>query len=670
MVANPKKLTRKLRKELIARVEARSPRFPMDANRSVLEARWLRNHHYYNGRSFLVWNESSQRWADESEWDDPYIANLIRPTILRTVAKVTGAKFIPRTAPETAEASNRAAARLGERALMHLWDSVDFQGITERATTNALVMGTGFFKVFWDKASGPDLRMYTDENDELIVDALSREEEMQKEMLGQYKDIKAGDVGITAISPFCIIPDEDLVDDDMSKCRYITELKLCRRSFLVEMYGEAEVKEVSFDDQEEFEMLSEQLKNENSTGTFITESSSQEDELDPRVLCREYYEAPTSDFPEGLRLVVAGGHILSYGPNIHWKLGLYFPYIPVQYGLDPEKFWKDSLVSQLVPVQEEYNRTRSQIVDNKDRMASPKWLVPKGSELPDGSLVGKEGEIVEFNANVGAPVMSQPAPLPPYVSEHLQHLINEFQIIAADRDPTQAKTPSSLRSGVAIQLLDEKDRDVLSATMSQVKNAIQKVARMAMVMMGELYEEPRLLKVIGEDGEYDVASFMGADLKRNYDVRIYVESGAGDSRAGRQSAILDYVQLGILDPTNPEDKRSILKALEFGDPQAFVSETIVDERMAERENDQMRDGVEAPVLPWYNHAAHLKIHDAEMKSESFLNLPPQVQELMVAHRALHDQEQAKIVEAQLQAEAQMRGGAGEKGKASTPSRTS
>lgn len=668
MVSNPKTLTRKVEKELIARVEARSPRFPMDANRSVLEARWLRNHHYYNGRSFLVWNESNQRWSDESEWDDPYIANLIRPTILRTVAKVTGAKFVPRTAPETAEASNRAAARLGERALMHLWDSVDFQGITERAATNALVMGTGFYKVFWDKASGPDIRMYTDDSGELLMDAVSREEEMEKEMLGQYKDIKAGDVGITAVSPFSVIPDEDLVDDDMSKCRYITELKLCRRSFLVEMYGETEVKEVSFDDQEEFEMLSEQLKNENSTGTFITESCSQEDDMDPRVLCREYYEAPTMEFPEGLRLVVAGGKILSYGPNIHWKLGLFFPYVPVQYGLDPEKFWKDSLVSQLVPVQEEYNRTRSQIVDNKDRMASPKWLVPKGSELPDGALVGKEGEIVEFNPTVGAPAMSQPAPLPPYVSEHLQHLINEFQIIAADRDPTQAKTPSSLRSGVAIQLLDEKDRDVLSATMSQVKNAIQKVARMAMVMMGELYDEPRLLKVIGEDGDYDVQSFMGADLKRNYDVRIYVESGAGDSRAGRQSAILDYVQLGILDPTNPEDKRSILKALEFGDPQAFVSETIVDERVAERENDQMRNGVEAPVLPWYNHVAHLKVHDAEMKSESFLKLPEQIQQLMIAHRQLHDQEQAKIVEAQLKAEALMRGGAGEKGKASTPSR--
>lgn len=665
---NPKTLTRKQEKELIARIEARAPRFPLDANRAVLEARWLRNFHYYNGRSFLVWNQNSMSWDDGNQYEDPYIANLIRPSIQRTVSKITGAKFIPRTAPETEESSDRAASRLGEKALVHLWDRVQFQSINERVATHSLITGAGFYKVAWDVDKGPQVRMYTDEEGNLLEEALPREEEQRKDMLGEYKDMYAGDVEIDAVSPFAIVLDEDLVTEDMSKCRWIDELKLVRKSMLENEYGEEAIKEVSFDDQEEFEMLSEQLRNEHTSGIFITESTTEEDDLDPRVLCHEYYERPTREYPEGLRVVLAGGAILSYGPNIHEKLGLHYPYVPVLYGLDPEKFWRDSLVSQLVPVQEEYNRTRTQIVDNKDRMANPKWLVPKGTELQEGSLIGKEGEIVEFVATYGPPVQSQPAPLPPYVSEHVQLLINEFQVIAADRDPTQAKTPSSLRSGIAINLIDEKDKDVLSATISSVKKAIQKVARASLVLMGNLYDEERLIKVIGEDGEYDVRSFSGAELRENYDVRIYIESGATDSRAGRQSAILDYVQLGILDPTNPDDKRTILKALEFGDPQAYISETLIDEKMAERENEQMNMGEDVPIAPWQDHAAHNKVHYLEMKSESFLAKPEEVRNAYIKHSQQHDEQLAKAAQAQLEAEAQLRGGSGEKGKASTPAR--
>lgn len=644
----------------------------MDPDRAVLERRWLKNWHYYNGRHFLTWNNSLYQWDDSREWRRPFVANIIRPTTLRTVSKLVGSMPIPRVAPETDSSDDRAASRLGEKALLHLWDDRDFQSIAEQVTCSMCITGVAFYKVSWNPDIGPSIRFYLDEDGQIIEESLDEEQKEALEANDQYRDIPAGDVDIEAMSSFELLVDPDLTGkSSLDKARWVCEVGVIRKSVAISQYGEKALEGVSWDNLAGMNLLSEQLRSETAWGWTVTEASEgPADDDDPRAAIKIYWEKPTWEFPEGIMAVMIGESLVDVDKNIYAdpNVNLTYPYFPARWGLDPEKFFNDGLVGQLVPIQEEYDLTRTQMIENKERMANPKWMVAKGSDIPESSLTGYEGEIVEFNPNFPAPVQSQPAPLPPYVDAHIQLLLNEFQVIAADRDPTQAKTPSSLRSGVAIQLLDEKDRNVLAATMTSVKQAIQRVARACLVLMGEFYLEPRLLKTAGDNYMYEVSKFLGANLRTNYDVRIYVESGAGESRAARQSAVLDYVQLGILNPQDPDDKRRIMKALEYGDPQDFISEILIDERLSEIENERLMAGIPVNTYPWYDHSVHARVHKREMKSEAFLRADPRVQDNFVQHLQVHDDALAKQAQAELAFQQSQRGGPGQKGAPSAPKR--
>ena len=96
------------------------------------------------------------------------------------------------------------------------------------------------------------------------------------------------------------------------------------------------------------------------------------------VEVREVWIRPnmTSKYPEGMLLYLTQDRILEAGP---------FPY---QHGKQPfakrtyienSIFYGTTLVEDLMPLQVEYNRTRSQIIEDKNRMGRPQLAIERGS---------------------------------------------------------------------------------------------------------------------------------------------------------------------------------------------------------------------------------------------------------------------------------------------------
>lgn len=663
------------RDALVEKIVRRTARNPTTAERTAIESRWLKNHLYYRGSCFLAWNSGQGRWDTTSDGMDlEYKANLIKPTISRIVAKLVGRIPTPRVAPETPETTDRNAARLGEQALSHLWDSRRFQKTLEEAMTSAAITGIGFIKTNWNEALGPPLRFYLDDKGKVITERLTDEQKAQHDAQRRYRDVNAGDVDIKYVSPFSIEIDPDAYGDCWKKrARWMCEMSLVRLSEVRLKYG-AIADEVDAEADGSVRLVSEQLREESYGTPLLTTaeaSRSDDDTEDPVCLFREYWERPTAEFPEGLRVLMAGHTILKVMPNKYASpdLGFDYPYVALRWSEEPERLWVDGLVEQLIPTQEEYNLTRSQMVANRKTMANPPWAIAKGSDVSLVQVDGLVGTILEYNGTMPRPEQVQPVALPPYVMDHMTMLVNEFQTIAADRDPANSQAPSSLRSGPVLSMLEERDKNTVANVVTNMLSAVQDVARMSLVLMGKFYDEPRLIKKAGDAFVYEVRSFLGADLRDNYDVRVFIEGGALESRAARQQTILDYVQLGILDPTNEDDKRKILQALEYGDPQTYITPKLVDERTAAWENEMLRAGQPVPVLPWQDHSVHIAALDLVMRSVAFHTYPEEVKQAFVQHRSQHDELLAEIVQSQLAAADAARGGSGgPRGKPSAPKR--
>jgi hypothetical protein len=142
-----------------------------------------------------------------------------------------------------------------------------------------------------------------------------------------------------------------------------------------------------------------------------------------------------------------------------------------------------------------------------------------------------------------------------------------------------------------------------------------------------------------------------------------------ESKAARQQNVLDYVQTGILNPQDPDEKMSILAALEMGDVRTFVKERLIDERMAEFENQQMGNA-EQPMFgmaqEWEDHEVHIKRHNLFRKSVEFKLLPQQQQDAIGMHVFQHQQFMMQQVMAMQAQQESQRGGPGEKGQQSEP----
>jgi hypothetical protein len=355
--------------------------------------------------------------------------------------------------------------------------------------------------------------------------------------------------------------------------------------------------------------------------------------------------------------------------NPYHTLGCPIPFIHYPYAVVPGRLWGMSLVEQMIPPQREYNIARSQIIENKDLMSRPKWLLPRGHNIPSTSINSAPGEVIEYNASLPKPEQVDIKPLPNYVMDHIQACKLEMDDISAQQEVTQAKAPASIRSGVAIQLLQAADNAVLAFIKRTILRGDRDCYTMMLQIVSKMYQEPRIIGLLGKDNLFEVKALLGADLRGHTDVRIFAEGGMLESKAARQQNVMDYVQAGILNPQDPDEKISILSALEMGDVRSYVKEKLIDERMAEFENEHMGSDKPQfrPAQEWEDHEVHIKRHNLFRKSVEFALLPLQQQAAISVHVSQHQQYLMQQVMAMQQQQQSQKGMPGEKGEASEPS---
>ena len=194
-----------------------------------------------------------------------------------------------------------------------------------------------------------------------------------------YWDPKAapgGEVGFEVDSPFSwYFPALSHGPTEVQDMPWAARAKLRDITWIKNKYG-FDAKPESFTADQNLLLLTREL-DQTITGL--------EDVYMPSAIVKEFWIKPGAEYPKGLYFVVINRKIVKKGafPNYGTDEEPLYQY-PITHFRDikiPGQFWGMATAEAAIPLQKDFNRVRSSIIEWVRVMAKGKWIAPRGSAL-------------------------------------------------------------------------------------------------------------------------------------------------------------------------------------------------------------------------------------------------------------------------------------------------
>lgn len=550
-------------------------------------------------------------------WRVRIIINKIRVAVRTEASKLTSSKPIPVVMPATTEDEDYSSARVGEQILKTKFQEGSFDNTLRSFVWWGVTTGNSFLKQYWDQGA---------------VDSFNQ----------------PGDICIERVTPFHVfVP--NLLEEDLEKQPYLFHVSTKSPEWIMQTFGVPVNATVS-------------------STTDILETSflnliGQVDQLKDSCLYYEIWIKPNGhkDFPRGGLITMAGEKILQVVQD--WNQLCPFKEFPFYKfnGIRTGAFYTDSVIVDLIPIQKEYNRTKSQIIENKNLASRPKLLAPKGSVNPR-QITSEPGQAILYEPGYERPSELQRPEIPQYVQTELDRLSSDFDDISGQHEITRGNTPAQVTSGTAISFLQEQDDSKIADQTASIEYAVSLLGTHYLKYISRYYQPERLIRVVGKDNVVEAINWQRNTLGNNTDVSVVPGSALPKSKAARQAYLLDLAKMGILPP------EQFFELADLENMEKILEDVLVDKRQAQRENLKMSkidpmlaqqilqpqpavnpDGSPVvgsdgqpmlqppqpplPVNSFDNHQLHIGVHDAFRKTQEFELLPEPVKQIF----ALHDQ---------------------------------
>lgn len=627
----------------------------MKQARNAVELEWMYNLYFYFGKQWVqrstassVGSNINARFVDPPipKWLTRLIVNRVRPVIRTEHSKLISQKPTVTVVPASSDDKDYFAAQAGEQ----FWDSIyrakKLKKVFARAAWWTCITGTGFIKSWWDPNE-----------------------------LDRYNNIK-GDICYSPVTPFHILV-PDLKEEDLECQPYLMHIQTRDIDWIKLNYPD--LQKVQPDTDGVTDILED---------SFLTIRTNNNVQKQRQVLIKECWIKPGNlpQLPDGGLVTVIANQVVQFWPG--WPYDHFnYPFAKIDH-IPTGRFYAQSTIVDLIPLQKELNRTRSQIVDAKNTMAKPKLLYYRGSIDPN-KITTQPGQGIAVTPGFDLP---QPLPLPPlpaYVTEEIERIVVDINDISGQHEVTKGQTPSGVTAATAISYLQEQDESMLAPTYDSVEEAVEKVALMTLAYVKQYWTVPRMVKTTGIDGSFDSMVFSGATIGDNTDIRVEAGSSLPTSKAAKQAFIMDLMKMGFIPPQQG------LEVMDMGGLNKITEQIQVDAKEAQRENLKMAavtpeqlqqytqmqmqqaqidpstgmpqnpeyiappdpnqppqmpppDQVGAippqppqpqvlnppPIVPvntWNNHVIHIQKHNNYRKTQAFEQLPKEVKDLFEAH---------------------------------------
>lgn len=572
------------------------------------ELQWYINIAYYAGKQWLVVDKVNKKLleAPKSDGDIRYVANKTQPLVRTELAKILKNKPIMVAVPASTNDDDIKAARTEEKVIEWIEQQLELPSFDRKLVLWGLV-AVGFIEPYWNGSKGMS-----------VPDPATGE------------TLKEGDIDIDIVSPFELKVDPTAKTWD--EVKWACKEKSRDVEYIKATYG---VDVPPEDNLSESNMLESQIMDLNLLG----DSGATTKKCKNMAVVKEYWELPTAKHPKGRRITVCNGKKLYYEEDIGFgdedNTERQLPFFPFFHIIVPGRLYPTNIVEQCIPVQREYNRSRSQIIRHNELMSNPCWIIPKGCLDQGTRIVGKPGAYYEYNSALGKPEMIQPAALSGDVYRNLELCDNELEFISGQHETSHGSAPPGVKSGVAISFLQEQDDTKLGPTIDNFLDCKRAYIKYCMKIIRYKYTFERTINIVGENGKLEALSFKGSDLTAA-DIRIQSGSALQLSKSAKQQYIMELIQFGVLNPQT--DRNLILKMLELGITDTMYDDFAIDAQKAQEEADKWKKGdINTPTRDFFNHDIHLAEHNKFRKSTSYEELDPRIKEMIDMHVEEHQQ---------------------------------
>lgn len=570
--------------------------------------RWKKNIAWIAGFQLYDYNKYTNTLIEVPlKRKEKLVMNRLRPFVRQLLAKLTADVPQMSVIPKTGENEDIEAARAGDKIVENLADKVNLVEILRSAKLWTIITNRAFLRVFWDM-DGSGIIGHEENGDEVTEE---------------------GDVSMECVSPFnCRV---DPLFNEHDKWRWF-------------IFGE-EVDAVALE--EEFDLEKGSLDEKSTTletafdiESFDTEwgtgggsgtSAKKEDITGRTVVLKEFW---TPD----IYALIAGHEVLEYDINPYEEIPFYLieeRLIPIS-NYEKGMEYNESPIKDAIGIQREFNRMYSLKSTALDRASKLKVLVPFGSMISKKQFTNDYGVFIDYNPKMNAqPHQMRLDPLPAFIETYTNNLEREFEMTFGVREASFGRLPerASHASGTLVNLLLEQDDVLLNPILATINKALAKAWGLALKIVRDNYDVGRLIRYIGENGEYSIEKFRGADLRGNTDVKIVSQSGLPRSRALRIEYIMKLREIGLL-----TDDKHTLEMLEFGQADKIFQDSLLHTRKAYRENDAIKANPEITpedvaewIHPLEEKEAHSVIHARFIFGAEFDRLNPAQQETINKH---------------------------------------
>jgi len=553
--------------------------------RRPFEQRWLLNMAFFVGRQYTFFNQSA--WVLQQLRRNKgrlrNVDNKILPRVRRQIADAIRNNPIMSVVPNSNDDEDIRAAKIGDKVLRHWWQNNRMKEKWRRLNGWVHICGNGFFDDRWDPKMGP----------------VKFNEETSKY---EYQ----GDVDTGVWSPFEIcVPYGALGDVDLQDFPWVIKVKWRSLDWFERNFKRGTEVEPEDLPTHMFDI---------SHVFGLSASSAPTKAEGARSV--EMHMRPTSEFPKGLHLIGANGiiDVKEDYPFNDFSLE-HFKDIEV-----PGVFWGMATMEGAVPLQKAWNRNVSGIDEFNRLLGKGKMLAPRGSNMeaaPDDT----HGQVLYYSPQMGLkPEIMTLKSLPQTYVLQLETLQRSFQELFSQHEVTMGTNKSDIRSGEMVELLLEQNAIGNIPAQSLKEDALERHASRCLKRIKHGYSDDRVLKIRGQEGEFELFDFRGADLRDNTDVSVKRESSLPDSRVARALVVERRFKEGFYgDPADPEVRRQVQNTLDDAIVENIYDDTKADEDNARIENlTMMRGGIDKLMINAYdNHGLHIKEHNLFRKSRDF-----------------------------------------------------
>lgn len=571
--------------------------------RSSYERNWLTNIAFLFGKQHfitssknvtsgleerIVWELKSEERKNKVKRTSNYILPLYRSLLSRLLLMKQHISVEPTTNSD----DDKSAARVAEEVLEDFWQMANKANpvLSQKYAGMPIIMG----KTFGFALGTGRGYLYPYFNDKTVAKCF---------LDGEIVKGAIGEVECHLLNQF------DVFEDQLGQFKIIQ--RVMSAEAVQQQYGvEVKAEDLGLSD------IEQQLV------SMMEGKSDDTSKLENAVRVFEYYEIPGPKYPQGRYIITTKSKLILDGvipPEYKSKIPLFnIDYLDLMMSSMPQ-----GMVDQLISLQEEYNYTLTKIYAYKKWLAG-KLKVPKDAKL-EVKYDDEIGQIIYY-VQGQEPHWEVPPSPPTYLWTELDRIRRDMEDIAAVHDATKFDQ-AQVRSGVAIEQLNDLDNGQLSPILMGIEQALNFFAETVLDIIAAKYQEPRILNITGQETAEDVKVFKGTDTVGNRRIKISIGSNMPMNKTDRQQFIMGLSERGYI------DKAKALDLMEFSDLSGLYNS--VDEQAQKMEISEILKGVMIDPNEWDYHQAHIKVLEKYLKGDKFRQNNPQQKQALLMHRGLH-----------------------------------